>query len=162
MNQPFANSKRFKLLLVAFVAVAVLGICLCVELIFNIMDQPISLKWAKNLQVEDVESIELIRYPNNGIDDYCKFEPEEYSSVTAILNQSRGKYIENLEFIYGGGITFRIIMQDGTKHKISNNANVYLVIDGDCYDASNLWLSNWKYPNGDAPILENFFDDQSN
>lgn len=158
MNQSFLNSKNLKLRLIAFVAVAILGICLCVEFILNNVNQPISLKWAKNLQAQDVESIELIRYPNNGIDDYRKFELEDYSSVTALLNQSHGKHIENPEPIYGGGITFRLVTQDGVKHTISNNSNVYLIIDGDCYDASNLWLSNWKFSNGDAPIPETFYD----
>lgn len=46
-------------------------------------------------------------------------------------------------------MTLTVTMKDGSVHTVANNANTYLVIDGESFDAGYDWLSGWDY-RGDA------------
>jgi beta-lactamase regulating signal transducer with metallopeptidase domain len=54
--------------------------------------------------------------------------------------------------------SFYVTTRDGKTHTLGNNANTYLVIDGDSYNADYKWLSSWGYDRGNASLPEGFFE----
>lgn len=129
------------------------AIVLVISLILILNPTPISRRWAKGLELDDVVSIEVITTPSSPNELYYKLKEEEFAEVVALANQCRGRYINGPESLSGGGIAFYITTTDGRMHKFANAGNVYLVIDGDSYEASYKWLSSWRtdYPYGAAP-----------
>ncbi len=106
-----------------------------------------SMQWAKKLSVRDVEKIELIVMPSSENEKNRLLDDVEFDDIIALINESRGKYIENPEELAGGSTTYYITLTDGTRHFVSNSGNRYLIIDGDYYDAGYNWLSSWNYAN---------------
>jgi len=99
--------------------------------------------WAQNLKVSDVSRIEAVRMPAMYNERYKDFEETDFDRIVEIINNSKGKRINNPEGINGGCITFYITTTDGARHTFSNNGNTYLVIDGVSFDAGYDWLSTW-------------------
>lgn len=115
-----------------------------------------SMKWAKNLKMEEVEKMELLVTPAPQNQPYRLFEREEWQEVIDLIHQSRGKYLENPEELAGQVITLYVTTKDGKIHHIGNLGNAELVIDGDHYQSDYDWLSGWKYKGGDAPVPKFF------
>lgn len=117
-----------------------------------------SMKWAKNLSVEDVSCIEMVIFPQDMNKQYKVFSDEEIATAVTLINESRGRYLKNPEATAGGAITLYLRIKDGSEHTVSNIGNLYLEIDGDHFDAGYRWLSSWDYTEGDEPLPYNFFD----
>jgi hypothetical protein len=101
-----------------------------------------SIKWARNLQAKNVAKIEMTVFPSEEGKYYKAFDKEDTKWIVDIINSAEGKYVPRPHEIAGGMKTLYVVMKDGTVHKVSNNGNVYIVIDGDSYKAS------YKYLNG--------------
>lgn len=113
-----------------------------------------SMAWAQSLSADDVERVELVVMPQAQDKQYRLFAGDEVQEVVALINGSRGGYVADPEEYTGGSISFTVTMAGGETHTVSNIGNVYLEIDGDCYDAGYEWLSSWDgaYGAGNAPL----------
>lgn len=128
------------------VAIAIIGVITAViGLISNPENISPSMMWAKSLQVEDIQSIELIVEPSSQSERYKKYQEDDFSEIVDFINQARGRLIKNPEIIAGGGQSFYITSKDGIVHQFANSGNLYLKIDGDTYKAGYDWLSKWDY-----------------
>ncbi|MDD3339183.1 MAG: M56 family metallopeptidase [Lachnospiraceae bacterium] len=118
-----------------------------------------TMKWAQTLDVQDVDSIELVVMPQSEDKQYRSFAKDEFAGVVARINESRGTYVANPHSIAGQTMTFYIRTSDGVEHKIMNSGNVYLVIDDECYDADYSWMDTWSrdYGEGNAALPGDFF-----
>lgn len=118
----------------------------------------LTMKWARNLRADDISKIELIVMPSSEHERYRLYEAGEFADIVDLIHESRGRYVSNPESLAGGGMTFYITLKDGTVHRVGNNGNAYLYIDGDNYDAGYQWLSTrWKdYERGNAKAPEGF------
>ena len=146
----------FWVLLIA-VIVCVLG---GVSLLTNPVEKHVTMEWAKGLNVEDVDKIELVVLPQDIEKQYKDFPAEAFADVVALINESRGNYLLSHEDVYGSSIFFYLTMADGIKHEVGNIGNYYLFIDGDYFDAGYDWLSSWDryYREGNAALPAGFFD----
>lgn len=118
-----------------------------------------TMNWANELSVVDITKIELVVMPSVENERYKLFAENEYEEIVKLLNNCKGRYVSSPESISGGGSTLYITLADGTTHSITNNGNVYLVIDGDNYSVSDSWLSAWDecgLDRGNAKIPDNF------
>ncbi|MDO4766221.1 MAG: M56 family metallopeptidase [Eubacteriales bacterium] len=115
-----------------------------------------SMKWAKNLKMEEIEKMELLVTPAPQNQPYRLFEREEWQEVIDLIHQSRGKYLANPEELAGQVITLYVTTKDGKIHHIGNLGNAQLVIDGDHYQSDYDWLSGWKYREGNVPLPKYF------
>ncbi len=102
-----------------------------------------SLKWARALSVEDVESADLVVFPQTEDKQFESLSSEELADMVELINQSKGKYRARHEEMNGGSIFFYLMMKDGTSHRVGNMGNTYLIIDGDYYEADYNWLVTW-------------------
>jgi beta-lactamase regulating signal transducer with metallopeptidase domain len=116
-----------------------------------------SIMWAKSLKVEDIQSIELIVQPSSQTERYMKFKTNEYPEIVSLINQSNGRLIKNPEGIAGGAQTFYITTKDGDVHTVTNNGNIYLIIDADTFQARHNWLSKWDYK-GNSNVPDGFLE----
>lgn len=132
---------RFWIVAAAIIAVITIGI----GLISNPKSDMPSMMWAKSLQVEDIQSIELIVQPSFPQEQYKKYTADEFSEIVRVVNRSNGRLVKYPENIFGGAQTFYITTKDGAVHRFTNNGNRYLVIDGDTFEAEYEWLNMWKY-----------------
>ena len=141
--------------LVAVVACVVLAVCL----LTNPSQTRDTMKWAQSLSVEDVASADLVVYPQAADKQFKQLSAEELSEMVALINESKGKYRIEHEELAGGGISFYIIMKDGTSHSVENIGNTYLVIDGEYYEASYNWLNGWskRFGEGNTRIPDQYF-----
>jgi len=112
--------------------------------------------WAKNLKVNDVSRIEAVRMPAMENERYKDFDKTDFARIVEIINNAKGKRINNPEEIVGSCITFYITTTDGTRHTFSNNGNTYLVLDGVSFDAGYDWLDTWAYEALNGKVPENF------
>ncbi len=143
----------FWLVLAAAAACAAAAVCF--------FTQPVrhpTLEWAQSLTAEQVTAVDLVVLPQDK--PYKQLAPEEIPAVVELLRQSRGSPVKEPEALDGQSIWFSLTLTDGTKHTVGNLGNVYLVIDGDYYDAPYGWLASWcdAYGAGDAPLPEGYFD----
>lgn len=134
-------------------------ICVIVAVCFLTNPRRDTMKWAKNLSAEEIETVELVVMPQNSDKQYKLFSAEEIADVVSLIRQSRGHYVPDPMAYEGGCISFYLTMKDGTKHEVMNSGNVYLIIDDDYYDAGYNWLSGWQYQEGDSALPEGFFRD---
>ena len=141
--------------LVAVVACVVLAVCL----LTNPSQTRDTMKWAQSLSVEDVASADLVVYPQAADKQFKQLSAEELSEMVALINESKGKYRIEHEELAGGGISFYIIMKDGTSHSVENIRNTYLVIDGEYYEVSYNWLNGWskRFGEGNTRIPDQYF-----
>ncbi|MBC5580585.1 M56 family metallopeptidase [Anaerofilum sp. BX8] len=135
----------FWVMLAAAAAVAALA----AGLVLDPAVRPEPLRWAQNLEAAQVERIELTVMPSSPEERYHLFTEAELPGVVEHIRQSRGRLVKDPESIAGGGMTLTVTMKDGSVHTVGNNANTYLVIDGESFDAGYDWLAGWDYL-GDA------------
>ena len=123
-----------------------------------------SIKWLQSLQAEEVAKIELVVMPSSENERYASItDGEEIANLVAALREGSGRYVAEPESIAGGGLSFYLTMEDGSRHHVANNANVYLVVDGDSFEADYEWLSGLdEYASrADSPLPEDFSFDNS-
>ena len=147
------NALRYKKPAFWVVAASVL-VCVVVAVCFLTDPERATMKWAKELRVEDVVRIELTTMPQTPDKQYKDFDAEEFAEVVALINRSGGRYVRSMEPLAGGSIELYVTTTDGVRHTVVNNGNVYLCIDGDAY--RNFYIA-WPYTEGNAPIPEGFF-----
>ncbi|ODA39932.1 hypothetical protein [Desulfosporosinus sp. BG] len=115
-----------------------------------------SLSWAKNLSVNDVQSIEMVISPSDRENHYKKFSPEEFGAIINIINASRGQKADAPAEL-GSTITLYITTKEGNVHTYQNLRNAYLVIDNGYFSADSSWLaSSFKDFKGDALLPDGF------
>ena len=116
-----------------------------------------TLQWAQQVTAEQIARVELVVSPADPEKCYRELAPEEYETVALLLQQSMGSYVPEPEPLAGGGVTLYLTMTDGSTHQVSNNGNVYLVIDGESFDAPYDRLLLWQemgFDWGDSPAPE--------
>ncbi len=144
--------------------VILIAIIICViggvSLLTNPVEKHATMEWAKKLNVEDVNRIELVVLPQDIEKQYKDFPADEFADIVALVNKSRGSYLSSHENLNGSSIFFYFTMADGVKHEVGNIGNYYLFIDGDYFDADYDWLSSWDryYREGNAALPAGFFD----
>jgi len=132
-------------------------VLMCLILLFtgcNNKDE--NMVWAQNLKASDVEKIEAVFMPSLENERYKNCDVSEFADIIEIVNNAKGKIINNPEDIVGSGITFYITTTDGGRHTFSNNGNAYLVIDGISYEASYDYLSKWPDYKLDSKVPDDF------
>ena len=138
----------------AFWVVAVsVAVCVVVAVCFLTNPERATMKWAKELRVEDVARIELTTMPQTPDKQYKDFDAEEFAEVVALINRSGGRYVRSMEPLAGSSIELYVTTTDGVRHTVVNN-DVYLCIDGDAYRNFHI---TWPYTEGNAPLPEDFF-----
>ena len=147
------NALRYKKPAFWVVAVSV-AVCVVVAVCFLTNPERATMKWAKELRVEDVARIELTTMPQTPDKQYKDFDAEEFAEVVALINRSGGRYVRSMEPLAGSSIELYVTTTDGVRHTVVNNGNVYLCIDGDAYRNFHI---TWPYTEGNAPLPEDFF-----
>lgn len=138
----------------AFWIVAVSAIvCIAVVVCFLTNPEHETMKWAKNLRVDDVVRVELTIMPQVTDKQYKDFNADEIAQAVALINKSGGRYISEPEPLNGSTMTLYITTADGVQHTVTNNGNIYLRIDGDTYRSTHL---TWPYTEGDSPLPDSF------
>lgn len=139
---------------------AVIGVAAAIFLLAaNPLEKRDSMKWLNSLDAEDVRQIELVVMPASENELYALYTEEaDISAIVSLLREGGGRYVADPKSLAGGIQTFYLTMADGSRHRVANNANAYLVIDGDSFDAGHDWLSSWEkdYGRGNAPLPEGF------
>ena len=138
----------------AFWIVAVSAIvCIAVAVCFLTNPEHETMKWAKNLRVDDVVRVELTVMPQATDKQYKDFNADEIAEAVALINKSSGRYVRSMEPLNGGSTELYVTTTDGVRHTVVNNGNVYLCIDGDAY--RNFYVT-WPYTEGDSPLPDSF------
>ena len=137
-----------------WVVAASVAVCIVVAVCFLTNPERATMKWAKELRVEDVARIELTTMPQTPDKQYKDFDAEEFAEVVALINRSGGRYVRSMEPLAGSSIELYVTTTDGVRHTVVNNGNVYLCIDGDAYRNFHI---TWPYTEGNAPLPEDFF-----
>lgn len=147
----------FRIVAVAVIACVIVAVCF----LSNPARQRDTLIWARELHADDVVSVDLVVFPQTEEKQFKALSEDEISGMAALINQSKGKYRAKYEEINGGSIFFYITMKDGQTHSVGNVGNVYLVIDGDYYEADYAWLNTWDddFGEGNAPLRDDYFLD---
>lgn len=140
----------FWVVLTAAAVCAVAAVCFLTDRVNSA-----ELAWARSLTADQVVSAELVVMPQAEDRQYKEFTPEEIPDVVALINQSRGRPVDGEE-LAGQTISIYLTLTDGSVHQVSNQGNVYLVIDGACFKTGYDWLESWErdYGAGDAPLPE--------
>ena len=118
-----------------------------------------SMEWLNSLDAAQVRQIELVAMPGGENERYANItDGEEISGIVATLREGSGRYVAEPEALAGGGLSFYLTMQDGSRHHVANNGNVYLVVDGDSFEADYQWLASLdEYASlADSPLPEDF------
>lgn len=134
------------------VAASVAG-CVVVAVCFLTDPEHETMKWAKNLRVDDVVRVELTIMPQATDKQYKDFNADEIAEAVALINKSSGRYVRSMEPLTGGSTELYVTTTDGVRHTVVNNGNVYLCIDGDAY--RNFYVT-WPYTEGDSPLPDSF------
>ena len=108
------------------------------------------------ITASDIEKAELIVMPSAENERYKLVEESDYGKITELISKGPSKAVSNPEEIVGGDATLYITLTDGTVHTLSNNGNVYIVLDGISYemkdDFSSLWTEcGFNVGNAKAP-----------
>ena len=147
------NALRYKKPAFWVVAVSVV-VCTVVAVCFLTNPERATMKWAKELRVEDVARIEQIVMPRTPDKQYKDLDAEEFAEIVTLINKSVGRYQKETELLNGRTFSLYITTTDGVRHEVVNDANVYLRIDGDSYKLTQTWRPRTT---GNAPIPEGFF-----
>lgn len=139
-----------------WVVAASVAVCVVVAVCFLTNPEHETMKWAKNLRVDDVVRVELTIMPQATNKQYKDFNADEIAEAVALINKSSGRYVRSAELLDGGSTTLYVTTTDGVRHTVVNNGNVYLHIDGDAY--RNFHIA-WPYIEGNAPLPEDFFEE---
>ena len=136
-----------------WIAAASAIVCIAVAVCFLTNPEHETMKWAKNLRVDDVVRVELTIMPQATDKQYKDFNADEIAEAVALINKSSGRYISEPEPLSGGTTTLYITTADGVQHTVTNNGNIYLRIDGDTYRSTHI---TWPYTEGDSPLPDSF------
>ena len=128
-------------------------VCIAVAVCFLTNPEHETMKWAKNLRVDDVVRVELTIMPQATDKQYKDFNADEIAQAVALINKSGGRYVRSMEPLNGGSTELYVTTTDGVRHTVVNNGNVYLCIDGDAY--RNFYVT-WPYTEGDSPLPDSF------
>ncbi len=128
-------------------------VCIAVAVCFLTNPEHETMKWAKNLRVDDVVRVELTIMPQVTDKQYKDFNADEIAEAVALINKSSGRYISEPEPLNGSTMTLYITTADGVQHTVTNNGNIYLQIDGDTYRSTHI---TWPYTEGDSPLPDSF------
>ena len=114
-----------------------------------------TLVWAQTLEAEEVAEAEVVIYSGLGRQSK-QLAKNDIDVMVSLIQQSRGRYVEEPEDLDGGSIFFSLTMADGSVHEVGNMGNTYLIIDWDYYEADYSWLSSWNdvLPEGEGLLLE--------
>lgn len=136
-----------------WVVAASVAVCVVVAVCFLTDPEYETMKWAKNLRVDDVVRVELTIMPQVADKQYKDFNADEIAEAVALINKSGGRYVRSMEPLTGGSTELYVTTTDGVRHTVVNNGNVYLCIDGDAY--RNFYVT-WPYTEGDSPLPDSF------
>ena len=136
-----------------WVVAASVAVCVVVAVCFLTNPEHETMKWAKNLRVDDVVRVELTIMPQVADKQYKDFNADEIAEAVALINKSGGRYVRSMEPLTGGSTELYVTTTDGVRHTVVNNGNVYLCIDGDAY--RNFYVT-WPYTEGDSPLPDSF------
>ena len=136
-----------------WVVAASVAVCVVVAVCFLTDPELETMKWAKNLCVDDVVRVELTIMPQVADKQYKDFNADEIAEAVALINKSGGRYVRSMEPLTGGSTELYVTTTDGVRHTVVNNGNVYLCIDGDAY--RNFYVT-WPYTEGDSPLPDSF------
>ena len=136
-----------------WVVAASVTVCIVVAVCFLTDPEHETMKWAKNLRVEDVVRVELTIMPQATNKQYKDFNADEIAEAVALINKSSGRYISEPESFNGSTMTLYITTADGVQHTVTNNGNIYIRIDGDTYRSTHI---TWPYTEGDSPLPDSF------
>ena len=136
-----------------WVVAASVAVCVVVAVCFLTNPEHETMKWAKNLRVDDVVRVELTIMPQATNKQYKDFNADEIAEAVALINKSSGRYVRSMEPLTGGSTELYVTTTDGVRHTVVNNGNVYLCIDGDAY--RNFYVT-WPYTEGDSPLPDSF------
>ncbi len=136
-----------------WVVAASVTVCIVVAVCFLTDPEHETMKWAKNLRVDDVVRVELTIMPQATDKQYKDFNADEIAEAVALINKSSGRYVRSMEPLTGGSTELYVTTTDGVRHTVVNNGNVYLCIDGDAY--RNFYVT-WPYTEGDSPLPDSF------
>ena len=128
-------------------------VCIAVAVCFLTNPEHETMKWAKNLRVDDVVRVELTVMPQVTDKQYKDFNADEIAEAVALINKSSGRYISEPESLNGSTMTLYITTADGVQHTVTNNGNIYIRIDGDTYRSTHI---TWPYTEGDSPLPDSF------
>ena len=103
-----------------------------------------NLEWARTLSAGDIAQADMVVMPQDPDRQYKQLSEREIEKMTALINQSSGKYLIYHPQVTGGIATFDIIMKDGSRHSVSNIGNAYLKIDNAYYSGDYEWLAAWE------------------
>lgn len=144
-----------------WIIVAAVIVCVVVAVCFltDPAKQRETMTWARELTANDVRSADLVVLPGASDKQFMSLSREEIAVMVSLINQSKGRYVDEHENLNGGSIFFYITLNDGFSHSVGNIGNTYLVIDEDYYEAKYDWLSTWKneFGEGDRPLPEDYF-----
>ncbi len=136
-----------------WVVAASVAVCVIVAVCFLTDPEHETMKWAKNLRVDDVVRVELTIMPQATDKQYKDFNADEIAEAVALINKSSGRYISEPESLSGSTMTLYITTADGVQHTVTNNGNTYIRIDGDTYRSTHI---TWPYTVGDSPLPDSF------
>ena len=136
-----------------WVVAASVAVCVVVAVCFLTDPEHETMKWAKNLRVDDVVRVELTIMPQATDKQYKDFNADEIAEAVALINKSSGRYISEPESLSGSTMTLYITTADGVQHTVTNNGNTYIRIDGDTYRSTHI---TWPYTVGDSPLPDSF------
>ena len=136
-----------------WVVAASVAVCVVVAVCFLTNPEHETMKWAKNLRVDDVVRVELTIMPQATNKQYKDFNADEIAEAVALINKSSGRYISEPESLNGSTMTLYITTADGVQHTVTNNGNIYTRIDGDTYRSTHI---TWPYTEGDSPLPDSF------
>ena len=137
-----------------WVVAASVAVCVVVAVCFLTNPEHETMKWAKNLRVDDVVRIELIVMSRTVDKQYMDLDAEEFAEIVTLINKSIGRYQKETELPNDRTFSLYITTTDGVRHEVVNDANVYLRIDGDSYRLTQTWRPRTT---GNAPIPEGFW-----
>ena len=126
-----------------WVVAASVAVCVVVAVCFLTNPEHETMKWAKNLRVDDVVRVELTIMPQATDKQYKDFNADEIAEAVALINKSSGRYISEPESLSGSTMTLYITTADGVQHTVTNNGNTYIRIDG---DPISLGRTPWEIP----------------
>ena len=136
-----------------WVVAASVAVCVVVAVCFLTNPEHETMKWAKNLRVDDVVRVELTIMPQATNKQYKDFNADEIAEAVALINKSSGRYISEPESLNGSTMTLYITTADGVQHTVTNNGNIYIRIDGDTYRSTHI---TWPYTEGNSPLPDSF------
>ena len=155
MTGIFLKKPAFWIIVAAVIACVVVAVCFLTDP----AKQRETMTWARELSADDVLRVDLVVLPGASDKQFKSLSREEITAMVSLINQSKGKFMDEHEDLNGGSIFFYITLNDGTSHSVGNIGNTYLVIDEDFYEAKYDWLSTWddEFGEGDRPLPEDYF-----